>query len=341
MKKFKNPRLADPFLQPQWRQDRVLRMLRTSPPERCRRFDDDWIRQYRTFMLKWGKGETGREALLYENPGMYYAQKIFDSKEEDPELHLIIEARLLAGESYAAIAETCKTYPEAIQWYEKLFFNVNDFLDNRDWILKQVLLPASDREAEHADSDTGVAMLIAPKRVQAIVKPHFDMTLKFFAYYGGPIVCDLLISGFRRDRIVTSTKELEEYFNEQFMTQIAIRSAQAASRFEVNKFNVMELFATHSRLVEIQRNAGNKNERHNEFEKHVDAMLSELPWAVGDDGAKLYAQTAVGEYDEMAAEINEEEMICAEAGMPADTLEGIATLTITSREEFKENAKAK
>jgi hypothetical protein len=336
---YRDVKLADPFLRPYWRHERVVKMLDTVPPERCKRTDDEWIRGYKSFLYQWNKSEDNRDKLLYENPGLYFAYILFDRMHIEPEMRLMIEARLLAGASYEEIAGTCKTLPETIEWYERLFFNVSEFLEHHDWILKHVLLPASDRFVAEEDDDDEDEFQ-APVS-SAVVDPHLDMTLKFFAYYGGPLVCDVMISGFRRDRKVTSHDDLENYFNDQFMTQITMRSAQSAGRFEINKYNVMELFATHSRIIEIQKSVKADDDRHSDIEKHVYEMLSELPYSVGRESKKLYDGTAIGQYDDSAAEVNEEELMLLGSGTIPNSLNDVPGLSISSRKEPENNAKSK
>jgi len=339
LKVYRDVRLADPFLKPNWRHERVVQMLASVPPQRCKRHDDKWVQGYKKFLFQWNKSEDNRDRLMHDNPGLYFAYLLFDRMYVEPELRLMVEARLLAGIHYAEIANECKTIPETIEWYERIFFNVLEFLPHHDWILKHVLLPASDRYiGDDEDDDEEQARAHANS---AIVKPHFDLTLKFFSYYGGPLACDVMISGFRRDRKVLSHDDLPDYFHDQFMTQITRRSAQASGQFEINKYNVMELFATHSRIIEIQRSVDSSEGRHTEVEKHLSAMLSEFPWTVGREGAKLYAGSKLGELDNLAAELEPEETMLIEAGKEPDSIKGITGISISSRKEPETNAKSK
>tara|TARA_R110000824_G_scaffold200954_1_gene385037 strand:- start:3148 stop:3981 length:834 start_codon:yes stop_codon:yes gene_type:complete len=277
---------------------------------------------------------------MYDNPGLFFAYLLHDRTHLEPELRLMVEARLLAGEDHGKIAHEAKTIPETVDWYEKLFFNVSPFLVHHDWVVKHVLLPSSDRFIEDsADDDSDEEF--APRPSSEVVRPHLDMTLKFFAFFGGPLLCDVMISGFRRDKKITSYEEIPDYFNEQFASQIMRRSAQASGQFEINKYNVMELFATHSRLIEIQSSIEDQDNRHNEFEKHIDAMLSELPWTAGLDGTKTFEHSPIGRFDEGAAELNEEELMLFGSGKQPDSIEGVAELTISSRKEPENNAKSK
>lgn len=338
MKVYRDVRLADPFLRPYWRHERVVRMLSTVPPARCKRYDDIWIQEYKKFLFAWRRGEEHRERLLYENPGLYYAHSLHDRMHIEPEMTLMIEARLLAGCTIESIANDCKTMPETVEWYEKLFFNVADFLPHHDWIVRNILLPASDRFVDHAQSHNDA--LAVAKPASEIVRPHLDMTLKFFAYFGGPLVCDIMISGFRRGKQVRNPDELADYFNEQFASQLQRRSAQAAGQFEVNKYNVMELFATHTRIIEIQRSGKNQENRHNDFEKNVNAMLSELPWSVGQVGQKMYVGSLIGKYDDSPVELDSEEIIVTGSGKEPESAKEVIGVNVFRRRELERNAKS-
>lgn len=336
----KDVRLADPFLKPYWRHERVVNMLSSVPPERCKRHDDKWVQGYKKFLFRWNKSAGNRDGLMYENPGLYFAYLLYDRMYVEPETRQMIEARLLADMSYEEIAKECKTIPETIEWYERLFFNVKDFLSHHDWILKHVLLPASDRFTAEEDDDDDEENF-RPRVTQEIVKPHFDLTLKFFAYYAGPLACDVMISGFRRDKKILSYEELPDYFHDQFMSQIMKRSAESAGRFEINKYNVMELFATHSRIIEIQKAQGGQENKYSEIEKHVNSMMSEFTWTVGNTGEKLYDKTALGKADKFAAELDDQEQMDAMTNPDMAAIAALENLSISSRKEPGKNAKSK
>ena len=355
MKIYTDVRLANPFLRPSWRHERVLSLLSSVPIGRCKRYDDTWIQQYRKFLFTWRRGESYREALLHKNPGLYFAYMIYVHSDIDPDMRLILEARLLAGSPIAEIADNLKTLPETVKWYEKLFFNVSDFLTHHDWIVKQVLLPASDRavlsntaatymltaEDETANDNDDEVIAAAINRTPEIVKPYMDSTLKFFSYFGGPLVCDIMISGFRRNAHVTSAEDVSEFFNAQYMSQIQRRSAQAAGQFEINKYNVMELFSTHSQIIAIQQSSASTEEQHSEIEKHVSSMLEELTWATGTQGKNSQKGTQLGKLDNYAAELDSDELLKQGAGLDPELTESLSELTIHSRKEIELDEKTK
>ncbi len=335
---YKDVRLFNPFLRPDWRFERVLKLVgRVPTPGRTTKLDDRFIKKARSFMLKWRKGEGAREQLLIEDPGLYYAYMIYDNIHTDPEVRFMLEARLLSGQPADEIANALKTLPDAVKWYERLFFNVRPFLSHHDWIVKHVLLPSADRflDADDDDDDDDDVAAHPQNNVPLIVRPHLDMTLKFFAYFGGPILCEFMIGGFKRGMTVHSHEDIAPWFNEQWQLTLQRRSTQAAGVFEVNRYNVMELFATHARIVELQRSAESGDERRSVVESHIHAMLTELPWTVGKQAKELYSDSVIGEYDEIAAELNSEELMCIGGGEKPKYLNELPEISIAGRDDLE------
>jgi hypothetical protein len=102
------------------------------------------------------------------------------------------------------------------------------------------------------------------------------------------------------------------------------RSAAARPRrpeFEINKYNVMELFAVHSRIMEIEQSRESASQQRSAYERHIKAMLDEIPWATGADGEKLYDGTVVGRFDNMAGELRDDELILVSSGKPVAGLD--------------------
>jgi hypothetical protein len=170
-----------------------------------------------------------------------------------------------------------------------------------------------------------------------------DYTLKFFGYFGGPILVDFMLSGFKRGLKCNTQDDIGEWLNEATMLTWAKRSAQAAMVFDVNKYNVTDLFMVHTRLMEIQRSTESQEERHSVMEKHIHGMLTEIPWTVGKDAYEVFEGTAIGESDQMAAELNSEEIMLVSAGQRVPALDDIPDLKVGmgfNREGTDANAKS-
>lgn len=329
-KSYRNVQSYNPFLTPNWRFERILKLVDRMPhPGRTTRYDDEYIRAGRSFILRWRSGDDSvRARMIQEEPGIAYAYMIYDQAIGlEPEMQFLIEARLLSNQDYPAIAFALKTEIEVVEWYEKLFFNVRPYLVHHDWILKHVLLPSVDR-TDTNDDDEDDEESFMKFTTPPVIKPHLDMTLKFFAYYGGPLLCEFMMSGFKRGNIVRNQDEIGAFIDDTWSHQMRKRSAQAAGVFEVNKYNVMDLFAVHTKLVEIQQNADSSEDKKSSIERHIHAMLTEIPWTVGEDAKEVFEGTLVGDYDLQAAELRDDELMLIAAGQQPVGIQEIPGLIV-------------
>ena len=320
-------RAADPFMRPDWRFERVLKMVDHQPsPGKTTKWDDHYIRDARSFLLKWRRGsDNERYALQFEYPGMYHAWNVFSNRiANDPEVALIVEAMLLTTYTFAEIAHAVKTSIETIEWYEAIWCNVHPYLPHYGWIIKHVLLPSADRFTPHVDEEDDAAGTVIKKfTTPPIIKPHLDMTLKYFSYFGGPIICDHMLCEFRRGVTCHTQDEIGDWYDEHWSTTAKRRSSQAMGVFQVDKWNVMELFATHARIIEVQRGVESQDERRTTIERHINAMLGEIPWVAGDMAAEVYKETPLAPYDEMAGELRADEMLFAMAGQVPENVKNL------------------
>jgi hypothetical protein len=318
MKRYADFQKYNVYRSPQWRWDRVMKMANRGPtPGRCSTRDDDYVRKARNFHLRWRDYDSReqREELYWETPGLFYAYEINEKQSEQYSVAAVLQARLLAGQPAAQIAEAMSTVPETVEWYEALFFNVNDRLKNRDWVTTRILLPAllKRREVDLADG--------APFRDPPIAQPFMDGSLKMFAYFGGPRLVDFMITGFQAGKQLNSIEDLAGWLDGQWASTIRRRSAQAALMFNVNNFNVTELFTIHTRIMEIERSEESADLQKTTTERHIKAMLDEIPWAVGDKGADKFAGTLLGRLDNMPAELRDEEILKVTSGKPVPNLD--------------------
>jgi hypothetical protein len=327
---------------PDWRWERVSKLASQEPiPGRCGRFDDDFVRGARNYILKWRpRTEEEREILFYENHGMHLAYQMFEEQTETPDAALFLQGRLLAGMDYDTIAQVMHTHPAMIEWYDALFFNVTDRLRARDWITDRVLMPAMMANFgmfHDKDVDTPPS----PWQNQVIARPFKDASLKMFAYFGGPVVCEYMISGFQQGKVCQSPDGLAEWMDGHWAMTIRARSAQAARTFEINKFNVMELFQTHARIMEIEKSSDALDQKRTVIERHVGALIGELQgvWGIGDDDTALEG-TDVPKYDASAAELRDDELLLVSSGgkLKQDGLEAL-TLPPAKKKGAKDGTK--
>jgi len=304
------------FRTPAWRWDRVLKICDRGPtPGRCTRRDDDTVRRARNFLLRWRNSEDeDREKLLWECPGLYYAYDYYQRLNDEPEAAMYIEARLLARQTPEEIGKVMGILPDAVTWYADLFFDIKDRVDSRDWVTKQIIVPAMMRVPKAGDD-------ALPFKDSSVAKPFLDGSLKLFAYFGGRYAVDVFLAGIQVGRPLASPDDFNAWSDGQWSTVIRRRSLQASLQFEVNKYNVMELFAVHTQIMALERSEDSSDQQRTTTERHIKAMIDEIPWAVGTDGEKLYTGSAVGQFDAMATELRDDELLRIASGQ---TVPGLA-----------------
>ncbi len=277
----------------------------------CR--DDSYIRSGRKFLLQHRARETPaeREELFWEQPGLYYAYEVYERMPSDAVPALILQARLLAQQTPVEIAASCGMLPEAISWYEALFFNVTPRINCRDWITKQVLLPALSRRFDrYVDDDEP-----SRRRGRLVSPPFVDSTLKLFAYFGGKYLVDLMLTGFGSGAPLDSVENLAPWLDRHWSAMLKRRSLQAAHQLEVHQHNIMQLFEVNIRLMELEKSAESLEQTRTEIEKAAQALIEELPMAVGDAGRASIAGTALEPYEDGASELRDDELHMVSAGL--------------------------
>ena len=313
--------LIDPFRRADWRFTRVLGMCDRVPvPGRCTPRDDEYVRRGRAFLLRYRAfDEDRREELKYEDGDLYAAFAVYRAKaDKEGDQAFTLEARILSGQTDEEIAKNYPFGPRAIDYYEKLFFNVRDRLDRRDWVTTQILIPALKR-------DTGQAAAAAGQWVQqdhAVMKAQMDGSLKFFAYLAGPWVLEQMISGFDHTSRANSADEAIGFYERHYSRTIKRRAAQAANYFEVNKFNVVDVFMTANQIIATERAADTAEDNRSRYDMHIKTALDGLPWTVGTRDAENVPK-ALKVYDESTTELRDDELLLTAAGDEASTLHGL------------------
>lgn len=259
----------NPFRVPQWRYDRVLQLVEHRPRARrpSPKRDDEYVRAYWNFFRKYDRAEEeeDRLALFPNQPAMYYAHLIHHHP--DREWRAMIQARLLTRVSDEEIAETAATLPEAIFLYEKLFFHVRDRIDSHDWIVKTVMGTAANRASNRNDSWTD---------------NQRNLAYKLFAYFGGPIVLDVIISGFLSGDFPKNKSQIGPWFDSTMRLLVKRKATMAAQLFEVNKWNVMQLLEIHLQISNAENAA--QSGPQTDIEKGINALLQTVPWGLAKRG---------------------------------------------------------
>lgn len=311
--------------EPNWRWERINYLNESVSPNgnslRCSTRDDDYVREGRA-IIKAHQRFAGiddydpeHEKLIWKNPHLHYAYEIFRGVYGGPpETSLYLQARLLAGQSNDDIAKIMGSTPQTVEWYEALFFDVRQFRECRDWITLKILLPALRRVPPPEDANTAILhQFDTDVRDDVVEKPWLDGSLKVFAYFGGPVVADIMLSLLQANQPLRSSEEFFTWIDGNWKQLIRRRSAVSALQFRVNKYNVMQLFDTHARIMELEVSDESSEEQRSNSEKIIKAMLDELPCFIGNEGKKKFKGTKVGKFDESAAELRDAELLAVTA----------------------------
>ena len=308
----------NPLLSPDWRSVRATDLADANPVARCLSTDDDFIRQYR--MLQIRKRQVGLENALETcyraNPSLYFADILRATKQENTsDVPLMIEARLLAGQTLTEIAQKVKTDSSVVLWYSKLFFDVQDKLDNSDWVQSQILLPALRvSRPQPEESGAAGAWAMAKPKAQPLFAKHMDFSLKYFAYNGGPLMCDLGIGGMLRAQSVKTDKELRKFLDTAVADLIRLKSAQSALHMEVTKYDVMDLLTVHTKIVETATRVREGNLDEGTGESTVLGMLSEVRMTAGRFAAEAVDNESRRQLELGSVDIDPAELIAIESG---------------------------
>jgi len=266
---------ADPFRPLNWREERVIALIEASggPKRASRAIDDEYIRKYRTFLLRWrGYGSSeDRMRLFPAYPEMYHAQRFHER--HDSESQSVLEARLLTGASSADIAYGFGTSPSVVSWYEKLFYNVRDRLDRVDYIRDMVIVPMLKRAVAYDDRE-----ILTDEKRQAIYK--------MMGYVGGPKVLDFMLMGFQRSAVPTRLAQLPDWLDTSYNNLIRQKGLLAIQSFSFNKFTVMQLLEMCRGVVQSAEDAKQAGGAVTEFHSNVQAFLEQVHINVGREAEK-------------------------------------------------------
>jgi hypothetical protein len=312
--------LYNPFRSPAWRFERVLSLVSRRPaPERASRSDDRYIRAYRKFLTQLEGRETrdSQMEIFGSDPALYFAHLLHHNP--DKEYRTWVQARILAGQTDTEIARKCwGTLPATVSWYNKLFFDVRDRLDCKDYIDKVVVGRWDDRQSNPDGSTTFYQK---------------SMMVKMFAFYGGPIILDYLVRSLKGLGRAWKEADGDGYVDKGFMRETRGRSATMMHDFPFNKFTVTELFNLHGKFIEMEKQAQMASGgAPADYHRNAEAMLKQIPWRFGQKGFKDKSELELM-YDNTAVEPRADEALQLAAGVAPVSLEEIKDLELRLAEE--------
>lgn len=271
-------RADSPFRVVDWRWQRA-RMLRDTGRIISRRRDDEMVARAKRFMdIRLRASDEADIDALYPTWGpLLYAHEI--RFQTDNMLRLELEARLLTSLTLEEIAAKMQQRVDTVQWYEALFFNVKDRLDNKSWIAHQVLGP---------EVHTGLS------------DREFGLLWKLFAYGGGHYVLEAVMDGWVNPVQAKKPDEVQGFCNTQSAARIDVKHCVNMMNVRTNDTYSKIAFAElRARYREIEKLAGSGSSN-DAIRDNLAAMLKSLPWGVGKNGAAPSSVISLGKIDDSA-----------------------------------------
>jgi hypothetical protein len=193
-----------PFRPVDWRSQLAHRLV--GHPTRARPARGDaWLRRAVRFVrAAERRGDPAHPALAGLDPAVAAAGRL---RAGDPRLRLEVEARVLAGEDYAAVAARCGLDPAAVEAYVRLHFDLVDRLAARDYVVFAALPDL------HTD----------PRG------PSLETVVKALAFHGGPLVLDAALHVFGVRRAPPGSEPAPELAHSLLLAALALGPAAERS----------------------------------------------------------------------------------------------------------------
>jgi hypothetical protein len=244
--------------------------------------------------------DADRAALAARRPAVAAAHGVY----RDPagRLRTALEARVLAGEPAADVARKAGLSLAAVGAYEALFFDVRDRCAAVDFVVQRVIGP--------------------PDRWEAAVR--------LLAYLGGPAVADEVLTGPAGAR-PQGAEGVADFLTDRAAAALRAGAAGAAAGAQDPAARAALVRFAASGLAKRSDDGG----RLTPIEKHVKAMLDEIPWASGADATTIL-RPAVARADAGAAELRDDELQRLAAGEQVPGWEAEAGLVLPERRRVRE-----
>lgn len=318
MKLYSDFQKYNMFRSPSWRSERVSAILSQATPGRATRRDDEFVRQYRTYLMREMSGKYSPDELFYFNPGIFYARQLIDSYSHDPLPSMLVQARLLANTPFKVIAQKHNTTEDAIRWYEAIEFNVTDRLRSVDWVVGQIITPAYVKYLGHINS----------------ARSYYDATLKLLSYIGGPSIVDALVLRVLPGQMVNSPDDAAGWLDGQWKVATRALSLHAILQSVMTDSAADNIMRLHAKIIDIDSRSDSARSTMSSIERSILATVSQQPICHGELGKEVAEHQPLGKIQETPLELTSGDAAKVNRG---ETDEHIEELLAVSREEIMRN----
>jgi hypothetical protein len=297
----------NPLRAPNWRWLRATQ-IDGGGPRASRAVDGPdgftWIRRAsrlkRRYELAGNQPEQLYRLVQYDRD-MFWAHSMW--LDERAPTRWVIEARILAGETYEQIATKLGTTPGVIEAYENVFFDVRGLLGNRDYVS---------------------AVIMADAVTRGLSERQYDLLWKLFGYHGGPHVLDAVISKVTPSSKPTGPNDVGVFFQEFAVNAVKHKAAIATITMPLNSHTQLALIDAFVKYVEIEKSSETAEKAHGTIIDNIGAMMSALPFRIGTKLDSVDAKMLP--FDDGAAELNNAELMTVATGGTLEDQQAIVDL---------------
>lgn len=224
LSEFVNLRKVSPLRPADWRWKRAIGLLAAG--KKPNRFNEDRLVQ-----------EAYKFAAILdavEESWEYYSKAVFNTAVSDAHsiytqsdakhLKWELEARILARENIHSISKKLCISKKAIKWYESLFFNVLDRIDNQSWVIhsaigKGVFYGASERD--------------------------LDGLWKYYGYFHGVDKLDWMV-------LHKSSPEICRWASQEIDVNMLRKTLHSSKIVATNSWNQLQILQLHQKDKELE-----------------------------------------------------------------------------------------
>jgi hypothetical protein len=309
----------NPFPPPDWRYQLAKAYVAEGVLPSAHRDDADTWEVFRFLRAKdvFQQPQQQVQNVRLKYPDLACAYDMYRGKQKS--VRPMLEAYVLSRKDSLAIATDFRVNQETIEWFKKAFYDVDRYLEHPQRVLTQLIGILDEAGCKTLD-ETGL--------------------FKLTSYLGGHGALDKLLYDVRESSKVLGIEGVGEWLAQQTQIMLQMKQLLAANNLKLGD-SKQQL-----QLLGLMRQGGTDKSQSGDAPqtgllRHVNAMLTEIPWTSGTESEKVYANTTIGEYDRLAAELRDEELLLVAAGEKPPHLEDLHSLQVpASRNEAPTDTQA-
>jgi hypothetical protein len=296
-----------PSRSPDWRWQKVQIIAQSQNRRiaaKLRSTGDEFTARGAAFLQEWSSCQDAYDQLCAMEKWLHLWQAYDIYEGNHKLLKCELEARLLTNDTNEGIAKRLSLHPDVIDWYEALFFNVLDRLDNPGWIANKVL-----GEQMH----------------YGLTERDYNFLWKFYGYVGGNVLLDALIYRHFSPMRPTEPGQLRAFTHDDHRDVLSLKALTAVRTMPVNSYTQQIIIELTQRYRELELAADKGGGANDMMLANMKAALEALPWTVGDspdiisskDPELVIGQLSqeVQDYDKMAGELRADQFLEITTGL--------------------------